>query len=213
MDLSFSDGRLGQTQVVVDPPARWLCSGPHGQSCPQAQDQQFEIRIDQFTLGLFANDWQYDSSGNPTLHDLHGAGALYDDYRTISLINLESEVCAGVQLPPPPTPTPDAGTADGGQDGGDPPGDPPAVSPLSAECGAWAANPASTPAGLAAQIQNCVAPRDPATGVLTGDPTAFQPNGCTGMENLLSARTSRRQTTRSTSAPSPARSTPTTRWV
>jgi hypothetical protein len=189
VDPSFADSRLTQTQTVIDPPPGGCPANPSAAQCPQQGDTQFELWIDQFTLGLFANDWQYDSSGNPTLHDLHGAGALYNDFRTLSLINLEAEVCANVTLPPPP-PVPDAGVdggVDGGADAGDPPGDPPAVSPLAAECGAWAANPANTAAGLAAQIQSCVAPRDPATGLLANDPTQFQPVGCTGIEDLLSA--------------------------
>ncbi len=170
VDLSFADARLGKTQTVVDPPVAGGCPGnPTDPACPQAQDLSYELNVDQSTLGNVANDWIYDSNGNPLRHDLHGWGAIVDDFRGLSMQYLEQEVCA--------------------------PGAP--QTPISqADCAAWfpTADGGSPPA-LTAQIAGCIEPRDSSGALLDstfpadfpGAPGAPVGSTCTGMEDLVSS--------------------------
>ncbi len=188
VDLSFSAlARLQPTEVVIDPPRPGGCpANPTAPGCPQNSDPAFEFNVDQSTLGLIANDWAYtvDSSGNivAQYQTLAGAGALYDDYRLLSIQKLQADVCTTN----PADPNCGVWFPQAVGDGGAPP--PPSMSSL---------------------ISSCVAPRD-ASGALTPNswfaPTSVSgaivsqvgaayagglpgvlPLGCTGMEPLLSA--------------------------
>ncbi|HUB05527.1 MAG TPA: hypothetical protein VMB50_00920 [Myxococcales bacterium] len=185
VDMSFSAiDRLGYAtpanppQVLVDAPLSGCATAANegAAGCPQPADQSFEMNVDQYTLGLLANDWSYstDANGNVVAQyqTLAGAGALYDDYRTLSIGAIESEVCSN--------------------------------SPTNPNCAVWIpADPdGGTPAPptLAQQIQSCIAPRDSSGNLETtswfnanvgaayvaGIPGVL-PVGCTGMEQLLSA--------------------------
>ncbi|MHB8419330.1 MAG: hypothetical protein ACYDCL_14730 [Myxococcales bacterium] len=97
VDESFNAlERIGATGVVVDPPPppQSCVTTPDAPGCPQPQDLSFEFSVDQSTLGYIANDWQYSASGSPTIQDLAGAGALYDDYRNIAISQIQQEVCS-----------------------------------------------------------------------------------------------------------------------
>jgi hypothetical protein len=171
IDLSFADSRLvntppaGQTANVIWPGAVVVdasdCpTNPTDPACPQGNDPSSEINVDQSTVAIVANDWTFDNGGNPVLHDLHGAGAEYDQYRTLAIQNIQSEICNANPSNP------------------------------SCSVWAAATTSADIAACVAPRDSNgYLVPNatDPNTGLPAFSPSAFAPANCTGLETLLSA--------------------------
>jgi hypothetical protein len=94
VDLNFGDQNLSGTQIITD----WIpgSTPPTPQNSPQAGDLANELSIDQSTLGNLVDD--YIGPGAGQAQDLHGAGALWNEFRRLVITNVYVETTGA---PPP----------------------------------------------------------------------------------------------------------------
>jgi hypothetical protein len=89
IDLNFANSNLGQTQIITD----WVpgVTTPTPQNSPQPGATANEFNVDQATLANIANDF----SGST--QDLHGAGALWHEFRS-NIIKYVYQESQGITL-------------------------------------------------------------------------------------------------------------------